>query len=119
MNHVEPSEGEQSYIVGNKFGLTTQFVRHVCEPVAKALSVTPLKGILFGDAEIADPLLFDGPDITLFGEMPKTGPENWNRTRRPVIAVGKVKTFWTFGPQYLACRAFYLNDLLEQPIGMY
>ena len=37
VDHIEPSEGEQNYVVGNKVGLAAQFVRHVCEPVAKAL----------------------------------------------------------------------------------
>lgn len=119
VDHIEPSEGEQNYVVGNKFGLLAQFIRHVCEPVAKALSVTPLKGILFGDAETANPLFFDGPDITLFGDIPGTEPENWKTTIRPVIAVGKVKTFWTFSLEYARVegRTPDLNRSLEGPIG--
>lgn len=93
----------------------------MCEPVAKALSVTPLKGILFGDAETANPLLFDGPDITLFGDIPGTDPESWKTTIRPVIAAGKVKTFWTFLLEYeiVEGRASDLNRSLEGPIGEY
>lgn len=66
-----------------------------------------------------NPLLFDGPDITLFGDIPKTEPESWKKARRPVIAVGKVKTFWTFDLEYeiVGGRACDLNGSLEGPIG--
>lgn len=119
VDHIEPSEDEQNYVVGNKLGLLAQLIRHVCEPVAKALSVTPLKGILFGDAETANPLFFDGPGITLFGDIPGTEPESWKTTIRPVIAVGKVKTFWTFLLEYARVegRASDLNRSLEGLIG--
>ena len=119
MNHTEPSDGEQNYIVGNKVGLTAQFIHHACEPVARTLSVTPLKRVLFPNAETATPLLFDGPDITLFGDVPKAEPESRKAPRRPVIAVRKVKTFWTFDLEYEIVEdgACDLNGSLEGPIG--
>ena len=64
-------------------------------------------------------MLFDGPDITLFGDVPRAEPESSKAPRRPVIAVGKVKTFWTFSLEYerVEDRACDLNGSLEGPIG--
>lgn len=78
-----------------------------------------MTGVLFRDAEAATPFLFDGQDITLFSDVPKAEPESWKAPRRPVIAVRKVKTFWTFDLKHeiVEHRACDLNGSFEGPIG--
>lgn len=73
------------YCVGSELGLTTRFVRYVCDPVTKALSVSDLS-LQFGDMQSfrQHPLII--PDVTLaiLGSSPAR-----------LIAAGELKTWWT------------------------
>jgi hypothetical protein len=76
----DPLVGEQ-YLVGNEIGLTARFVRHVCDPVAKALSVTSLQGLIFADFQSVRPanercwiLCFSEPQLRAWGGGLMTGP---------------------------------------------
>ena len=87
---TDTPEGD-SYFVGSELGLTTRFARHVCEPVAKALSQSnqPLK---FGDLQalIPNPLVIPDVALAIFGaEIPPRNP------RTTLIAAGELKTWWT------------------------
>lgn len=55
--------------------------------------------LVFGDAKLRNPLLVDGPDITLFS----TPKDEYGR--REVVAVGNVVEFWTLNLEdYPVCR---------------
>jgi hypothetical protein len=77
---VRSPEREQ-YLVGNEIGLTARFVRHVCDPVAKALSVTSLQGLIFADIQSVRPanercwiLCSSEPQLRAWGGGLMTGP---------------------------------------------
>lgn len=42
---IESRNGER-YLTGNEPGLTTRFVRNLCDPVSEALSVTHLRQVM-------------------------------------------------------------------------
>lgn len=97
---TDTPEGD-SYFVGSELGLTTRFARHVCEPVAKALSVSnlPLK---FGDLQalIQNPLVIPDVALAVFGPaIPPSTP------RSALIAAGEFKTWWTVNLEDVTVRS--------------
>ncbi|KAJ5880801.1 uncharacterized protein N7473_011854 [Penicillium subrubescens] len=60
---TDEAEGDR-YFVGSELRLTTRFVRHVCDPVAKALSVSNMP-LPFGDFRAIHPYHFSVPELTL------------------------------------------------------
>lgn len=86
---TDPPEGEK-YVVGNELGLTARIIHNICDPVAKALSVTSLSGLRFCDIQaltssnlISDVVL----GILASSEIPEQQPPK-------AIAAGEVKPFW-------------------------
>jgi hypothetical protein len=75
----------EHYHVGNELGLTGRFNKHVCDPVAKVLSVTEHAHLTFGDFQAAiHAPCSDVPDVVMLS-VPSLN----------VITVGELKTFWT------------------------
>lgn len=90
---VSDSSEPERYIVGNETGLTSRFVRNVCDPVAKALSVTDMNGIMFGDIQSVKPRTNFLPDIVIISSPT---PHRPTTETNQLVAVGEMKTFWMF-----------------------
>lgn len=103
-----------SYFVGCELGLTTRFARHVCEPVAKALSLSNLL-LKFGDLQALIPNALAIPDVALaiFGpEIPPRTP------RTTLIAAGELKTWWTVNLGDVTVRSrLHRRAYLEPYVG--
>lgn len=110
----DSAEGEK-YMVGNELGLTGRFAKNVCDPVTKALSVTRLRNLFFGDIQCVrlNPTLI--PDVVL---LSTENPGLPRRDNTAAIATGEIKTFWTFDLENYRLSAGS-EDLtaLELPIG--
>lgn len=84
---TDPAEGEK-YVVGNELGLTARIIHNICDPVAKALSVTSLSGLRFCDiqalttSDLIPDVVVGILDSSASGQRPK------------MVAVGEVKPFW-------------------------
>jgi hypothetical protein len=82
---TDDSDMNEHYHVGNELGLTGRFNKHVCDPVAKVLSVTEHAHLTFGDFQAAvHTQCSDVPDVVVLS-VPRLN----------VITVGGLKTFWT------------------------
>lgn len=84
---TDPAEGEK-YLVGNELGLTARIIHNICDPVAKALSVTSLSGLRFCDiqalttSDLVPDVVVGILNSSASGQRPNT------------VAVGEVKPFW-------------------------
>ncbi|GFF26314.1 hypothetical protein IFM58399_01370 [Aspergillus lentulus] len=82
---TDDSDMNEHYHVGNELGLTGRFNKHVCDPVAKVLSVTEHAHLTFGDFQAAvHTQCSDVPDVVVL-----------SAPRLNVITVGGLKPFWT------------------------
>lgn len=79
---TDDSDDNEHFLVGSKLGLAGRFYKHVCDAVAKALSVTDLAHLAFGDFQ-ATHTDSGVPDVVLL-----TLP------RMNVLAGGVLKPFW-------------------------
>jgi hypothetical protein len=92
---TDEAEGDR-YFVGSELRLTTRFVRHVCDPVAKALSVSNMP-LPFGDFRAIHPYHFSVPEPTL--TMCEHGDSSGSESAT-LVAAGELKRGgpWTWGP---------------------
>lgn len=89
---ISDSSEPERYTVGNETGLMARFIRNVCDPVVKALSVTTANGIMFGDIQSVKPLTGFLPDLAI---IDSPTPDHPTTDTSRLIAVGELKTFWT------------------------
>lgn len=82
---AHPTEPEL-YLVANKVGLVSRLNANLFKPVARALSTTHLRDLVFGDMDAVCPDILSRPDVMLYCLQYST-PE--------MIAPGLVKTDWT------------------------
>ncbi|EHA21124.1 hypothetical protein ASPNIDRAFT_123131, partial [Aspergillus niger ATCC 1015] len=76
---------EETFAVGSGLGLTGRFSKHICDAVTKALSVTSLSHLRFGDYQTIRPFESDKiPNLVML-----TVP------RHKILLGGEIKTFWT------------------------
>lgn len=107
---TDSAEGEK-YVVGNELGLTARFVANVCDPVAKALSVTSEGHVRFGDIQAVKLGPTSFPGVTLLG----LGSENTS-----LLALVELKPFWTFTlEQYPILSSLAVRRPLEPSMGMF
>ena len=109
---VSITDESERYIVGSESGLTACIDRHICDAVAKALSVTALSHLKFGDIQSkrALPPARKVPDVVLFSD---NGPLN-------VQGVGEYKPFWLLDlDQCLINEDQESLEILEPHLGMY
>lgn len=112
---LSDSVGNERFLVGCELGLTTRFVRNVCDPVAKALSVTSLSDTIFGDIYAVEASPTTIPDVVLLN-VPN--PDSPTPGTARLICVGELKTFWTFRLEnYPADSTIYRRLNLEHHIG--
>jgi len=88
---IESRNGER-YLTGNEPGLTTRFVRNLCDPVSEALSVTHLRQVMFGDVYSIRKTTMEIPDLVM---VKLVNPEQPNRETTILVLVGEMKTWWT------------------------
>ncbi|PWY84593.1 hypothetical protein BO94DRAFT_566707 [Aspergillus sclerotioniger CBS 115572] len=104
--HV-PLTGDQTenHVIGSELGLTGRFSKHVSDAVTKALSVTHLSGLKFGDYQALPNREADSvPDVVML-----TLPD------ADAVAVGKLKTYWTVNLGRYSIRRGYMDLLPLQP----
>ncbi|RAL02462.1 uncharacterized protein BO80DRAFT_403971 [Aspergillus ibericus CBS 121593] len=78
------TDESEEWRTGTELGLTGRFAKHVGDAVMKALSVTDLSDVKFGDYQTITPHDPDNiPDVILL-ELPDTA-----------LLVGEIETFWT------------------------
>lgn len=80
-------------ITGCESGLTTRFLNRVCNVVIKALSVSDLPNIRFGDIQCVGNNGPTSPDVTVYYFPNVDSP---SQTEALPIPVGELKTWWTF-----------------------
>lgn len=98
--------GSERFLVGCELGLTTRFVRNICDPVAETLSATRLSNVTFGDIHAVKPAPNCIPDVVL---LEASNPRSPTRAER-LLSVGELETFWTLPlEEYLSPRLF-LDD---------
>ena len=81
---LSSTDETEDWRLGSELGLTGRFAKHVGDAVTKALSVTELAGVKFGDYQCVEP--YDAskvPDMILL-ELPEVA-----------LLVGEMKTYWT------------------------
>lgn len=112
---TDPPEGEK-YFVGNELGLTARIIHNICDPVAKALSVTSLSGLRFCDIQAltASDLI---PDVVV-GILASLGVSGQRHPK--AVAAGEVKPFWLVHPEdYPMTLPPNRRRALEHRIGKY
>ncbi|KAE8352489.1 hypothetical protein BDV28DRAFT_148951 [Aspergillus coremiiformis] len=114
ISQTDPQEGE-FFLTGSELGLTGRFNQNVCEAVAKALSVTELRGMRFGDIQAAVSSTDCIPGVAL---MSFPNADNPIPAKSSLVAVGELKTFWTVRLEdHPVNGAPYHRVALEHPIG--
>lgn len=104
-------------ITGCELGLTTRFFKHVCDVVSKALSVSNLPNIRFGDIQCVGNNGPTSPDVTVYYFRNANSP---TQEEALPIAVGELKTWWTFFLElYVVTAGLTTRRNLEHQIGMY
>lgn len=111
---IESRNGEH-YLTGNEPGLTTRFVRNLCDPVSEALSVTHLRQIMFGDIHSVRKTTMEIPDLVM---VEVVNPEQPNRETTVLVLFGEMKTWRTFELELFPVSS-PAEDLaeLERPVG--
>lgn len=109
------SRNAERYLTGNELGLTTRFVRNLCDPVSEALSVTHLRQVMFGDIHSIRTTTMEIPDLVM---VKLVNPEQPNRETTTLVLVGEMKTWWTFELEQfpVSSPAEELGEL-ERPVG--
>ncbi|PGG96352.1 hypothetical protein AJ79_09625 [Helicocarpus griseus UAMH5409] len=109
---TDSSEGEL-YAVANELGLTGRIQKNLCDPVAKALSVTDFSFIRFGDIQTVERSSGLSDIVTL--RLRNISP---TESETSLIAAGELKTFWTLklGQFPVNSELFYRRNL-EPHIG--
>jgi hypothetical protein len=99
--------------VGNELGLTARFVRNVGEAVNRALSVSDVSNLRFGDVHLVALADTKFPGVVLLGiASPIPG------ARGNLVAVEELKTFWTIRLELMPVNSpLSIKKLLEHPIG--
>ena len=90
--NVKVTSEEERFIVANELGVTSRFIKNICDSVSSALSVTRLRDVFFGDIQsvnVAAPLRI--PDVTV---SRVTNPQSLQGNALRVVAVGELKTWW-------------------------
>ncbi|RHZ64418.1 uncharacterized protein CDV56_101264 [Aspergillus thermomutatus] len=102
---TDDSDANEHFLVGSKLGLAGRFYKHMCDAVAKVLSVTELAHLTFGDFQAtARTDSRDVPDIVLL-TLPRSN----------VLAVGVLKTFWTVELEKYPVNEGAANIAIMQP----
>lgn len=111
---TDSAEGER-FAVGRKLGLAGRVESNLCDPVSKALSVTHLSSVRFGDAQAVEEA-FGLPDVVAF-LLQNIDPNEQNTT---LIFVGELKTYWTLNLEVAqVTSSLDIRRTLEPHIGMY
>lgn len=106
--------GTERFLVECELGLTTRFVRNVCDPVAEALSATKLSNATFGDIHAVKPAPNCIPDVVL---LEVSNPRSPTRAGR-LLSVGEPETFWTLPlEEYPVTSSLFERLNLEHHIG--
>lgn len=119
LSHSVPIIPEQEhYLVGNETGMSSRFVRNVCDPVSSALSTTHIGPVFFGDVQIADAGAPIRPDLCAFRKT--NHPQPLERHALNTIAAGELKAEWTanLGSFPITDPLPHLRHL-ERPVGEY
>ena len=76
----------EDFLVGSELGLTGRFSKHICDAVTKALSITNLSNLKFGDYQVLEPTERNKsvPDVIMVDSINST-----------VVVVGELESFWT------------------------
>ncbi|GIJ98445.1 hypothetical protein Aspvir_000562 [Aspergillus viridinutans] len=101
---TDDSDDNEHFRVGSKLGLVGRFHKHICDAVAKALSVTELARLAFGDFQATAHTDSDVPDVVLLA-----------LSRLDVLAVGVLKTFWTVELEKYPVNDGAANMAIMQP----
>ncbi|EAW17525.1 uncharacterized protein NFIA_074450 [Aspergillus fischeri NRRL 181] len=82
---TDDSDMNEHYYVGNELGLTGRFNKHVCDPVAKVLSVTEHAHLTFGDFQAAVHTQFNEGPANMAPMQPHFGIMNPTETRAHLL----------------------------------
>ncbi|KAL4779635.1 hypothetical protein BJX76DRAFT_340249 [Aspergillus varians] len=109
---ISKSDDIERYIVANELGLTGRFVKNVCDPVTKALSVTELSNLGFGDVHSIEYVTAHIPDVIV---LRRSNVQNLTREDLSITAVGEIKTYWTLGLQHFPITLPIARRLTLEP----
>ncbi|PLN77295.1 hypothetical protein BDW42DRAFT_177037 [Aspergillus taichungensis] len=112
VSYTHPPEPDR-FVVANELGLTSRFNHHVCDAVAKALAVTGLHNVRFGDVQAVRPGLTEVPDVVA---LYSADPTIVSREECKLLSVGELKTWWTVSLETCRVNTTEKRDL-EHPIG--
>ncbi|PYI10207.1 hypothetical protein BO78DRAFT_306364 [Aspergillus sclerotiicarbonarius CBS 121057] len=108
--HVPLTDDQtENHALGSELGLTGRFSKHICDAVSKALSVTHLSSLKFGDYQaFSPPREADSvPDVVML-TLPDATP----------VAVGELKTYWTVNIERNSIARGYMNMVpLQHHLG--
>ncbi|KAL4782349.1 hypothetical protein BJX76DRAFT_292860 [Aspergillus varians] len=102
---IPETDETEDYMVGNERGMTTRFVKNVCDPVGKALSITRLSSMVFGDIHSATLNPPSIPDVTI---LRRSAIPAIHREDLSIVAIGELKT---------CCTVMLRSNIFDLPVG--